>query len=463
MSALFDLDFEDEILAQCLRDPDYIKGAIDLVEGHNFGTEHRGWMWEVSKDLWESSGELITRKLVQRRARADYKDEEERVAVLELVGKLFKLRPKAPRAALIELRDFSRFAQLQSGMEDAVRLLDKGNIDEAYKIIQSVTTADAKEAGSTIQISRWMEEFTDRLKHQKMIKDHPDLYPSIKTGIKALDRATDGGIRPTEMGIVAATTGKGKSIFSCHLGYHAIKQGCGVIDFRTEMSAAQVAMRYDSRWSTHLHSKFKGFEWDKDEIRAMGARLAKAKERFKGLLRIVSIPVTTATLPKMKAVVEELMPEMPNVKLLIFDSADHIREDTGYKDFRFETASVYWGIAGWMAEAELSAWCTAQLSSGAAERIGKSEDVSEAYDKARISDIFLTLNRPKRKSRATAKIEIGEDDDEEADAKRVEAVSTGVGGDLEAFLAKYRDGVADLPIPLQTDLKRMLITDRDDE
>jgi len=457
----FDIDFEDEILAQCLRDSEYLRGASAIIEGHHFGTDHRGWVWDIINDTWQDAAELLTRKIAQRRARADFRDDEERVAAFELLGKLFKLRPESPRAALTELNKFARFARLQAGMEGAVRMLDKGDVDEAYKLVGGVSAEDRR-GDDNIKIVRWIEEFDERLIHQKRVKDNPDLYPAIKTGIKGLDRIVDG-LRPTEMGIIAATTGRGKSIMACHLGFHAINQKCGVIDFRTEMSAPQVAMRYDSRWTRMVHSKFKHFDFTRSEIKAIGGRLEKARKRYDGLLRIVSIPVTTATLPKIKRVVEELRDEMRNVKMIILDSSDHIRGDSGYKDFRFETAGVYWEIAGWAAQDDLPIWCTAQLSAGAAERIGEVEDVSEAYDKGRICDMFITINRPKRKSRATPKVSIGEDDDEGADKARVQAVSVTGSGDLELRLSKYRDGLANVNIPLQTDLKRMLIQDREDD
>jgi replicative DNA helicase len=460
LTGAFNIEFEDDVLAQCLRDSDYLKGAIGIVEGHHFGTDHRGWVWEVIKDVWVGSAELLTRKVAQQRVRADFRDEEERVAVYELMGKLFKLKPESPRAALSELSKFARFARLQSGMEDAVRRLDKGDVDEAYKTVTRVIAEDRMDTDN-IQVVRWIEEFDQRLIHQKRIKDHPELYPAIRTGIKGLDNVIDG-IRPTEMGIVAATTGRGKSIMGCHLGFHAINQDCGVIDFRTEMSASQVSMRYDSRWTRMVHSKFKRFDFTVDEIKAIKERLRKARARYDGLLRIVSIPVTTATLPKIKRTVDELRDEMRNVKMIILDSADHIRGDERYRDFRFETAGVYWDIAGWAVEDELPIWCTTQLGKQAADRIGKTEDAAEAYDKGRICDTFITINQPVHKSRATPKVEIGDDNDTEGDRARVQKLSVS-GSDLVLFLSKYRDGVANLAIPLTTDLKRMLIQDRGDD
>jgi len=283
----------------------------------------------------------------------------------------------------------------------------------------------------------------------------------IATGIRGLDKII-GGIRETELGIIAATTNRGKSIMGVHLGFHAIKKNHGVIHFSTEMHKDQVSMRYDSRWSRMVHAKFKTYDFTSAEIKSMAARLKKARMRYDGLLKIVSMPVSSARLAQMKTMVDELRATMPNLGLIILDSADHIRGEGKYQEKRHESADVYWEVAGWATEEKLAIWATAQLGKQAADRVGQSEDIADAYDKARIADIVATLNKPKVKSRATPKIVVGDDVDDDDDENDVKTAST-INGDLELQLAKYRDGVANVRVPLQTDLKRMLIRDRDED
>lgn len=456
----FDLDFEDEVLATCMRNKTYLRKAISVVEAHTFGTEHRIWLWKTVSDVWETSGELLTRKVALHRARSDFKDDEERIAVVELVGKLKSLRPKSPHAALHELGKFVRFAKAGSAFERSVGLLEKGDVDEAYRLMDLLVQSDRREDDKW-EVSRWIEEFTARLVHQKNIKLNPHLYPAVATGIRGLDKLIDG-LRPTELGIVASTTNRGKSIFAVQLGYWAINQGIGVVDFRTEMSAAQTAMRYDSRWTRILHSKFKHFEFRRKEIRVLDERLKKAKKKYKGLLRIVGMPVTTATLAKLKRAVTELRDDMRNVGLIIVDSGDHVRpEQSSSRDFRFETAEVYWGLAGWAATDRLPIWAMAQLSAKAVDRVGQTEDIAEAYDKGRIADILATLNQPTEKNRSTSKLMVGEGSVEDEKMVQARIKQSGDSTDLELNLAKHRDGVAKVIIPLETDLRRMLIQDRD--
>lgn len=456
--ANFDQEFEDEILAQCLRNTDYVKTASSTLNAHDFCSEQHAWLWGQISDVWQNCGELLPTSLVLRRARADFKDEDERAAVLELSSKLFRLKPTAPRAALSELSDFVRFVKLQTSLEDAVRQMEKGKVDDAYKTVYRTVSFDARPTG--YEVARWIEEIPDRLKESKRRKDNPNLYPAIPTGIKGLDKVIQG-IRLKEFGLIGATTNRGKSVMAVHLGFHSIIHQYGVVHFSTEMHHSLVAMRYDSRWSRILHSKFKLFDFTRRELAALATRIKKARAKYAGLLRIVSMPVTAGRIQHMRRVVEELRDEMRNLKLVILDSADHIRAEAPQRERRHEIGDVFWELAGWAQEDDLALWATTQLAARAAGRVGTSEDVADNYDKARIAGIIATLNKPVSKSRATPKIAIGDDDDEDGDKKRVEA--KGLSTDLELFLSKYRDGAAEIRVPLQTDLKRMLIQDRDDD
>jgi len=296
----FDVEFEDEILSQCMRSTEYLRGATATLDSHHFATEQHGWIWKTMKDVWDSHGERLTTRLISHRARGDFKDVDERMAVLELSSKLKRLRPAAPKAALGELGEFVRFVHLQTSMEDAVRHLDKGNIGEAYSAVGKVVSMDSRP--NDYEVAHWVEEFVDRLKAAKVRRDNPDAYPVIATGIRGLDKII-GGIRETELGIIAATTNRGKSIMGVHLGFHAIKKNHGVIHFSTEMHKDQVSMRYDSRWSRMVHAKFKTYDFTSAEIKSMAARLKKARMRYDGLLKIVSMPVSSARLAQMKTMV----------------------------------------------------------------------------------------------------------------------------------------------------------------
>ncbi len=67
---------------------------------------------------------------------------------------------------------------------------------------------------------------------------------------------------------------------------------------------------------------------------------------------------------------------------------------------------------------------------------------------------MVTLNEPRKLSRATTVVDADDDEEDE------EAMAPTTRGTLlELYLAKYRDGVSKITIPLDAEFERMLISE----
>jgi replicative DNA helicase len=458
----FDVEFEEEILAACLKRPEFVKRAAGILDAHHFSTDQLGWIWRVIKDNWETHKECITPKIIINESRSEFPDDDEQAVALELGTKLFRLEPTDPNASLAALTEFVRFVQLQTAGEEMAKQMEKGNTDGAYEIMGKAIRKDAKPTGFERQ--DFIRHFARRLKTQKERRDHPELYPVIPTGFKKVDMLMDGGVRNQEFSMVMATTGKGKSIVCVHLGFHALKKikAITVAHFSFEMHVSQVLMRYDARWSGNLHKNFKVFNFTDRELSSMVARLKKVRKGWIDRLQVVSAPVRSASLLDVRRQVQEMNDELEfPVGFVIMDSVDHLQPERIYKDGgkRHEHGDLYWGAKAWAEEDDIPIWSSTQAKASAADRIARSEDAGEAYEKSRIASNILSLNSPSNKNRSTPKVEIGEDDDAEDDREVVIKKAS----QLSMLLTKQRDGECNVHIPLDTDLARMLIKDGADK
>lgn len=457
----FDLEFEEDILAWCLRRKSFVKQASSVLDAHHFGTEKHSWVWQIIKNTWDSHHEKATIKLFINESRSEFTDDDEQAAALELVAKLIALRPENPKASLAALTTFVRFVKLQSASEQMVRFMEKGKIDEAYGAISAVARKDAEPRG--FESSDFVKDFANRLAVQRDKKNNPDKYPVIPTGIQQLDKII-GGIRQKEVAMILATTGVGKSVLSVNLGYSALKKRreLGICHFSTEMYHAVVQMRYDTRFTGLLHKKFKESDFTRRELKAMLARLKKVHKLWAGRLHVVSAPVRSVTLAQCRAKVSQMNDEneVP-IGLVIFDSPDHVIPERQHRDAsRLEASDTYWSAKSWAEEDAISMWVTTQAGRGAVDKVATAEMASDSYDKSRIADVIVSLNKPNRKSRATPKVEIGEDDD---DGNNEDTVVMKNAAGLELQLTKHRDGEGNITIDLSehSDLSRMLIRSGD--
>lgn len=450
----YDAEFEAEVLAQCLKDAKYLREAARVLDRRHFVVREHGWAWRVVKDAWTSASETAAPALFQSRAAAEFRDPDERRVHLELALKLFRHARPSPRTALEELRRFVRTAQLQMAIEESVRLQERGEWDDAWDPVREAVRTDVRKTG--YRVSRWIEEFDERQRERKHRREHPELYRSIPTGFRRLDRVITGA-QEGELCGVMATTNKGKSALAVNLGYNAVARGYGVVHFSTEMGHKKVAQRYDSRFTKVEYRKYKRYDFTDAELAAIDKAVAASRRKFMGRLRIISTPLRSCDIDLIRSGVDDMRAEMPSVDMVVVDSADHMQARGRFEKQYMAEAANFWDLKDLAEELEIPVWATLQAKQEFETKTATTRAAAGAYDKSRICDLLLSINEPGESSRAASVT---------SDAGEV----AGAGGrraDFELYVAKYRDDESKFFVPVEADLKRMLIREfeemREDE
>ena len=228
------------------------------------------------------------------------------------------------------------------------------------------------------------------------------------------------------------------------------------------MPARQLAQRQDSRWSGKEYGSFKRWKFSAAELREIEAKLKRAKGRWENMLHIISMPVRSANIDSIYGALEDLQEEFDFCpELVILDSLDHLQAiDTKKESFRIQQAEVYWAGKALGEDGNYCVWTSVHAGREWAAKIATAEATAEAYDKARIADLVISLNDPNaaRKKRGLRHRDGDEDASEEDDDVSIRGAATRAGfRRLEAFLAKYRDGESQLKIALDCDFARMRI------
>jgi len=459
----FDIEFEEDILANVLKDATYLKQASRLLESHHFATKQHAWIWTTAKGIWDNYKERASGRLLKAKLKADFPKTEDAEPYRELLIKLLK-RKGAPKAALDHLELWARKVNAQVLMEEAARFLDKDDkdsIDKVYNIIGEMHRRQLKVKNWTD--TRWIEEFEERQADRKHRREHPEDFKRIPTGFRRIDEILGGGIEIGEFGNIMATTGKGKSIMGVNISYGGASRGHHVLIISMEMPARQVNQRLDSRWLRMPYKKLKTFEFTPAELRAIQKLLKKAEAKFKGLVRVVSTPVRSMSVPGMLDILEDLRLDGFVPDMLFLDSADHMTAPKGkrYDSLRQEQSEIYWSIKGVAEEYGYAIWNTLQAGRDWVDKNATVEAASESYDKGRIADIVISLNTPKKKTRSTR--EMGGDPDDESDEEIAEREAKVTGDYMEAYLAKYRDGESKVVIPMDANFTRMHLDEADVE
>lgn len=145
---------------------------------------------------------------------------------------------KTKQAVLADLESVLRRGALKHAIVTAAERFDTGDEEAAFKLME-----DAKNV--RLARDKWTMIPPDDL-GAFLQRRNPDLLRelSVPTGFRTLDDWLAGGLRPGELGVWLATTGRGKSMLLATMGVRALGKGLNVVHFSFENSEDETEVRY---------------------------------------------------------------------------------------------------------------------------------------------------------------------------------------------------------------------------
>jgi len=268
--------------------------------------------------------------------------------------------------------DFCRKQNLKEAMLKSVSLLQNSSFDEISTVIN-----DALKLGSDNNFGYdYMADFEARFV--------PHFRVPCTTGWKEIDQICGGGLGKSELGVVVAPTGAGKSMALVHLGTQAIKEGKIVIHYTLELQDTIIATRYDSCITGYPLSDIINF---KDEV------YEEIKD-LDGTLIIKEYPTKSASTNTIKSHLSKLIKRGIKPGMIIVDYADLLKPVVVRKEKRSELESIYEELRALSTECQCPVWTASQTNrSGLNAEVITMEQISEAFNKCFVADFIFSISR----------------------------------------------------------------------
>lgn len=268
--------------------------------------------------------------------------------------------------------DFCRKQNLKEAMIKSVGLLQNCSFDEISAVING-----ALKLGSDVNFGYdYLKDFEARFvpKHRR----------PVTTGWEEIDSLTGGGLGKSELGVVVAPTGAGKSMVLVHLGTEALKEGKTVIHYTMELQETVIANRYDSCLTGYPLTGITDF---KDEI-------LKEIQAIDGSLIIKEYPTKSASTNTIRSHLSRLHKRGIKPGMIIVDYADLLRPVVVRKEKRNELESIYEELRGISTEFSCPIWTASQTNrSGLNAEVITMEQISEAFSKCFVADFIFSVSR----------------------------------------------------------------------
>ena len=268
--------------------------------------------------------------------------------------------------------DFCRKQNLKEAMLQSVDLLQSCSFDEISKIIN-----DSLKLGSETNFGHdYLADFEARYQ--------PRHRQPVTTGWKDIDAIVGGGLGKSELGVVIAPTGAGKSMVLVHLGSQAILEGKTVVHYTLELQDTVIANRYDSCITGYPLSDLMSFKSEiYDDIKDL-----------EGSLIVKEYPTKSASVATIKAHLNKLKKRGIDPGLIIVDYADLLKPIVVRKEKRAELESIYEDLRGMSTEFSCPIWTASQTNrSGLNAEVITMEQISEAFNKCFVADFIMSVSR----------------------------------------------------------------------
>jgi len=316
--------------------------------------------------------------------------------------------------------DFCKQQAMKEALEEAVERISDGKLESVMDLMRH-----ALSVGMPASIGHdFMEDAEARFVHISRC--------ACPTGIPQLDKKDilNGGLGRGEIGVVTANTGVGKSHFLVSVGAEALRRGKNVVHYTFELSETAVGLRYDSNFCDIPSNEV---------VDRKGEVLKKYEDMDLGRLIIKEYPTGSATVMMIRNHMEKLSLKGFVPSLIIIDYADIMRSSRKYDSLRHELKLIYEELRNLAMDMNIPIWTASQANRDSANSdIVGLENMSEAYGKAMVADVVVSLSRkPTEKSSGLGRI----------------------------FIAKNRAGRDGVLFPMRMDTARskILVVDSDDE
>jgi len=418
--AQYGKNFQEKILQGLIFDHNWSMQMSEVMLSHYFDVRYLEYLAEKFFNYFGRYKCFPTLSLLVSIVREDLSGDTDDILKNQIVEYLCRIKSNPNSGDLQYVKDksldFCKRQIFKEALEKSVELISSDNFESVVGIMR-----DAVAVGMSNTTGHdFFEDVEARfVKHQRQ---------ACPTGLRQIDGPDilRGGLGRGELGVVTANTGVGKSHWLVAMGANAMQVGKNVIHYTFELSEHAVGLRYDSNLCAIASNDVQDH---KDEV----FRIYEQEKL--GRLIIKEYPTGSASVITIRNHVDKLLLKGFTPSLIIVDYADIMRSTRSFDSLRHELKLVYEELRNMAMDMGIPIWTASQANRDSANSdIVGLENMAEAYGKAMVADVVVSLSR-----KATEK-------------------STGAG---RLFIAKNRAGKDGLvfPIHIDTAMSRIEILD----
>lgn len=395
----FDLEFQSKIAALVVRDTQFVQRVDGLIKPQYFENGVDALWVSMALRYYEKykrvpADATIYAKLIKE-------DIAARIIDIPMSGILAKYYKDSILTADISDRDFmvdevSTFARHQAvstAILESVSDLDRHDFDKISKKLRQALDVGANHDGDVYEFGDSLAARTGERLERAAGKMPPT---GITTGHPILDASLyHKGWGKRELSVIMGGAKAGKTTALLDFGLQAVKAGHNVLYVTLEVSSKILAERADANVSDTPVMELQ------DKLHSVKLKVEEFVSKTGGRLTLKEFASGTATVSDLRRLVERFKARGRVFDLVIVDYAD-IMAPERYTDNQQENSkSIYVGLRGLAMQEDFAVLTATQTNrEGFKATVAKAEHVAEDFNKVRIADIIISINKTEEERQA---------------------------------------------------------------
>ncbi|MEG0063007.1 MAG: DnaB-like helicase C-terminal domain-containing protein [Pseudomonas sp.] len=387
----FDADFQSKVAVLAIRDEVFYRRCEGLVKPEYFENRAEAAIVHIAAEYHAKYRRLPERSewselIKDAKAEKAIRDDD----IPEIVGALKPLlkAPLPPRDyAVDKVADFAKKQAIAAAYVMTIPLVERGEHEKAEKIMQK---AFATGAQAVVQDNDYWNSVESRTQYRRDVEAGLIQKDGVTTGLPKLDKMLyHRGWGRKELSVIMGGAKKGKSTGLLHWAIQASIAGYNVLYVTLEVAAKIIMERMDANVS--------GIEMGDLNARLNDVEKGvkdRAALRKPGVLKVTEFASGSMTNTDLRKVLEFYRAEGIQFDAIFVDYADIMAAEIKTGNDINESKQVWLGLRA-VAHEENAAVVTATQTnrSGFTADVAKAEHAAEDFNKIRIADLVLSINR----------------------------------------------------------------------
>ncbi len=180
-----------------------------------------------------------------------------------------------------------------------------------------------------------------------------DFRSPIPTGINGLDDVMDGGLSKSELAIILAPFGVGKTTMMTKIANTAKNLGYNVLQIFFEDNVKVIQRKHIACWTgVNLND----FKLHKEKLR----EVVKEKSEEKGILKLKKFPSDGTTIPIIRQYIRKLIAQGFTPDIVLLDYIDCVTPSRNFDDVNAGEGSVMRQFETMLSELDIAGWTAVQ-------------------------------------------------------------------------------------------------------